>query len=106
VIELGKEPEQFWRLGFYEWTLWANRIRIISERRHQDKELSIELERNTMALIANVNRGKNTPAYHGKDFYKLSYDEVTEEVKTTGESMFNTLTERFKNIPIRKGNRG
>ncbi len=59
-----------------------------------------------MALIANVNRGKNTPPYHGKDFYKLSYDEVTEEIKTTGEAMFKTLTDRFKNIPIRKGNRG
>jgi hypothetical protein len=76
------------------------------ERRKQDIDLSIELERNTMALIANLTRGKNTPAYHGKDFYKLSYDEVSEEVKVTGEAMFKTLTDRFKNIPIRKGNRG
>jgi hypothetical protein len=89
-------------LSFYEWSLWALRIKSINDRRKQDRDLLIELERNTMALIANVNRAKNTPPYVGKDFYRLSYDEVTEEVKATGESMFEALTQRFKNIPIKK----
>lgn len=72
------------------------------DKRRQDRELQIELERGTMALIANITRGKNDPFYVGKDFYKLSYDEVSEEVKVTGEMIYPALVERFKNIPIRR----
>lgn len=57
-----------------------------------------------MALFANAHRDKNAAPFSGKDFYKLSYDEVTEEIKVTGEMMFEKLNERFKNIPLRKKN--
>lgn len=59
-----------------------------------------------MALLGNVNRDpkQNPTPFKGSDFYKLSYDEITEDVKVTGEMMFERLNERFKNIPIRKRN--
>jgi hypothetical protein len=80
----------------------VQRIVTLQDRRKQDQDLLIELERNSMALFANANRGKSQAPFSGKDFYKLSYDEVTEEVKLTGEKMFEVLNDRFKNIPIRK----
>jgi len=55
-----------------------------------------------MALFANAHRGKDAAPFSGRDFYKLSYDEVSEEIKITGEVMYTKLLERFKNIPIRK----
>lgn len=95
-------PKRFWKLSFYEWSIWVERIKIQHERRNQDRELLIELERNSMALLANINRGKNAEMFTGKDFYKLSYDEVVESSKATGEEMFKALQERFKDKPIRK----
>ncbi len=76
---------------------------MLQDRRRQDQELLIELERNSMALLANINRDpKKSAPYTGKDFYTLSYDEVVEESKMTGEQMYDLLSERFKNKPIRK----
>jgi hypothetical protein len=67
-------------------------------------EFLVELERNTMALMANLQRDPNkTSPFSGKDFYKLSYDEVVQESKPTGEEMFKVLSERFKNKPLRSG---
>ena len=74
----------------------------LQNERKQYHELLIELERNSMALFANAHRGKDAAPFSGRDFYKLSYDEVSEEIKITGEVMYTKLLERFKNIPIRK----
>jgi len=89
----------------YDWSIWTLRIKVIAEKRKQDKELLIELERNSMALLVNVNRAKNSPTFTGKDFYKLSYDEITETVQVTGEVMMKALEERFKDKPIKKRGR-
>jgi hypothetical protein len=96
--------KKFWKLSFYQWSVWLQRIVLLQERRQQDRELLIELERGTMALLCNIHKDKNTPEFKRTDFYKLSYDQITEEVKVTGEKMFDILNERFKNIPIRKRN--
>lgn len=57
-----------------------------------------------MALFANAHRGKEQAPFAGKDFYKLSYDEIVEETKAmTGEQMFVLLKDRFKNKPLRRG---
>jgi hypothetical protein len=56
-----------------------------------------------MALLANLHRTSNTAPYSGRDFYKLSYDEVVQESKVTGEDMYKILSERFKNKPIGRG---
>lgn len=57
-----------------------------------------------MALFANANRGKDQAPFSGKDFYKLSYDEVQEEIKITGQVMYDLMMDRFKNKPLRKRN--
>jgi hypothetical protein len=98
------DEEKFWDLDLYHWSLWVQRIQVMQERRKQDQELSIELVRNFMALFANAHRGKEQAPFAGKDFYKLSYDEIVEETKTmTGEQMFGLLKDRFKNKPLRRG---
>jgi hypothetical protein len=94
--------KKFWKLDLYDWSLCLARIDHLQQKRKQDHELLIELERNSMALFANAHRGKDQAAFTGKDFYPLSYDEVTEEVKVTGERMFEIMNNRFKNIPLRK----
>ena len=97
--------KKFWKLSFYDWSLWIQRIKTIHVRRKEDKELLIELERNSMALLANLNTGKSQAAYSGTDFYKLSYDQKSETSKATGEEMFKFLNEKFKDKPIRKRGR-
>jgi hypothetical protein len=96
--------KKFWKLDLYDWSLWVHRILNLQEKRKQDQELLIELERGSMALFANANRGKDQAVFERRDFYKLSYDEVQEEIKITGEIMYKMMMDRFKNIPLRKKN--
>ena len=97
------DPEKFWLLEFYAWSLWIGRIKHLQRIRQQESELLIELERGSMALLANVNRGKDSPVYKPTDFYKLPYDKPSEDVATlTGQDLMPILTERFKNKPIKK----
>lgn len=58
-----------------------------------------------MALLANCHRDplKQPTPYEGKDFIPMSYDEITNEIKVTGVMMFELLSERFKNKPLRSG---
>ena len=98
--------KKFWKLSLYEWSVKVQRILNIQEKRKQDQDLLIELERNHMALLANIHRGKDQAPFTGKDFYRLSYDEVTEEIKITGEVMYQLMNDRFKNIPIRRRRNG
>lgn len=102
------KPKKFWKLDLYEWSLWLTRILALQDKRRQDQELLIELERNSMALLANCHRSKDAPIFSGRDFYKLSYDEIVQETTKTlnGEEMFRVLKERFKNKPLRSGRNG
>lgn len=98
-------PKKFWRLEFYEWTLWIGRITHLQRIRQQEAELLIELERGSMSLLANVYRGKDSPIFKPTDFYKLSYDKVELEESqqgTTGQELMPVLMERFKNKPVKK----
>ena len=96
------EPEKFWLLGFYEWTLWIGRITHLQRVRQQEAELLIELERGSMSLLANIYRGKDSPVFKPTDFYKLPYDKVVEEaVGPTGKELMPILMERFKNKPLK-----
>lgn len=85
--------------------MWLQRIIHIQEQRKQDRELLIELERGTMALYANLHRDPIAypEPYEGKHFYKLSYDEISEGVRVTGEIMFKLMSDRFKNKPLKRG---
>lgn len=75
VSELGMSPKKFWKLDFYEWSLWVNRITTIQKKRNQDQELLIMLQRDWFALYANSNKGKNAEAFSPTDFYTLPGDE-------------------------------
>lgn len=100
------DEDKFWGLDLYHWTVWLQRIISLQDKRKQDQELLIELERNSMALHANIHRGREQAPFSGKDFYPLSYDEVTEEIKVTGEMMYKMMTDRFKNVPLRRRKNG
>jgi hypothetical protein len=52
-----------------------------------------------MALMANLHRDpKKTQPYEGKQFYRLSYEDITDQIeeKLTGEEWFNKFKERYK----------
>lgn len=68
----------------------------------------IELERNSMALQANIHRDpKKQPMFTGKNFYRLSYEQVVEEAKKmTGQEAWPLMLERFKNKPLKGRNGG
>jgi hypothetical protein len=98
------KPAEFWDLEFYEWSLWILRIKTVHDRRRQDSELLIELERNTMALHAQLHGNKHLT---GKAFYTLPYDDKNAtDRKMTGEEMFEMLKEQFNNKPLRKKGNG
>lgn len=68
----------------------------------------MELERGSMALFANATWKKASgDEYTRQDFYKLSYDEIKahseKAERVTGEILFQTMKERFKNKPLRNG---
>lgn len=93
------EPDKFWTLSYYEWTLWLMRIKAISDKRRHDHELLIELERNSMAVMVNLWSKKKVT---GKDFYSLRADrEEQTPVQMTGAELMESLKERF-NKPIKK----
>lgn len=64
------------------------------------KQLLIELERNTMALLANINTDtKKYGAFTGSDFYPLPYDtkpSKQEAKQLTDEEVMAKVKQRFK----------
>lgn len=106
-IELGIWPIKFWKLTLYEWTLCIARIKKQNEDRKRYEDLLIELERNHMAFLGNRTGGKEGKApFLPTDFFKCSYDEINDEIKVTGELMYQLMTDRFKNIPLRRKRNG
>jgi hypothetical protein len=92
--------EVFWALSFYEWSIWILRIRSQQEKRNQDVELAIELERTHMELLAIVNglKKKDGMEVTKYDFFgKLSYDTVRDqEVKMSDAEKMEMVKQRFK----------
>ena len=94
------EPEKFWELSYYEWSLWLLRIKHQARKRKQDQEVLIELERNSMALMVNLWSKKKVS---GRDFYTLSSDgEEKAGPAITGEQLMEKMKERFKDKPVKK----
>lgn len=90
--------EEFWRLTWWDWNLWVFRIMEVQKKRRDDAELLIELERNSMALNASVQTGKQ---FTGTDFYKLSFDKtdtVVEEKEDIQEAIKRLETKAKKII--------
>lgn len=87
------EPKKFWSLSFYEWTLWAGRIKHLIKERDDDRKLLIELERNSMALLANIHSSKK---YRPQDFWTLPTDTTAKTSGMTDEEIMKAVKERFK----------
>jgi CRISPR/Cas system CSM-associated protein Csm2 small subunit len=102
------KSEYFWGLSLYDWSIWIDRILSQQQKRKEDHELMILLARNSDALFANANfKKENGEQFDGRDFYKLSYDEIKENSdraeKITGKILFEQMQERFKGKPLRNG---
>lgn len=65
---------EFWDLTWYDWGLWCHRILAERKRRKEDHELTVEMTRSVMALLANINRKRTAAPYRGSDFFTLPYD--------------------------------
>lgn len=99
VSELGMSPKKFWKLSFYEWSLWMNRINRIREERDQDHRLSIILHRNWMALYSNSHRDpKEFPnPFEPKDFFQFP-EEIASDDKENKKLSADELNEKTKDI--------
>lgn len=93
VRELAMDPDKFWKLSFYEFGLWVGRINHLIEERNKDRKLLIELERNSMALLANIH---STKKYSGEDFYKLPTDVKPQAAGLSEEEVMKLVKQRFK----------
>jgi hypothetical protein len=102
VIELGMSPKKFWKLSFYEWSLYALRIRSLINKRKFDHELMIRLSRRMMFVNARVmgsKKGKES------DFWELDSDKVDENLITEEEfhmKIENIAKKRKKKIINKK----
>jgi hypothetical protein len=94
-------PKKFWKLSFYEWSLWVNRIRSLQDKRQEDRNLLIELERNSMALFANAHKDRKAGLFKGSDFYPLPGDEVQKK-KTKRLSAKDLEKEMSKRVRRRR----
>lgn len=93
VRELGMRSAEFWSLSFYEFGLWVGRINHLIDERNQDRKLLIELERNSMALLANIH---STKKYTGKDFYTLPTDVQPKTLGMSDKEVMELAKQRFK----------
>jgi hypothetical protein len=105
------KSEYFWKLDLYDWSLWVERVLGLQQKRREDHELMILLSRNSDALFANANwKKENGEQFEGRDFYKLSYDEIKDNAdkveRITGKILFQQMLDRFKDKPLRDGRNG
>lgn len=81
VSECGLTADQFFSLSWYEWSLEVHKVAVSRKRDIERWELDALLARDMMALTYNL-AGKTTKKnLEGKDFIKLSFDEVKKEVE-------------------------
>jgi len=60
--------------------------------------------REILAIIANVNRGKDTPSFKGSDFYELSFDKKDND-DVDVEKIEKDNTEYFRKMKARFGSK-
>lgn len=70
------KPKKFWKLSFYDWSLWLNAIISDQRKRSQDHELHIRLQREWMAHYTNMKLPQHAEKVNGSDFFELPGDEV------------------------------
>lgn len=87
------DPDEFWKLSFYNLSLWAGRVINIIEQRNNDRKLLIDLERNSMALLANIH---STKKYRPEDFWLLPTDVQPKVSGMSDEELMKHVKQRFK----------
>jgi len=93
--------DEFYNLTVYEWLL---RLDGYIRKEKKEIERGWMYTREILAIIANVNRGKDTPYFKGSDFYELSFDKKdNEEVDVKKLEVDNT--EYFKKMKARFGSK-
>jgi hypothetical protein len=92
--------KKFWKLSLYEWSIWLLRIKSQQERRRQDIELRVELERTHMELLAAAQGIKKLDgnSFSKYDFFwTLSYDTIPDPViKLSDEETMQKVKQRFR----------
>ena len=91
--ELAMRPVEFWELSFYDLSLWSGRIVHLIDERDKDRKLLIELERNSMALLANLHSSKK---FTGKDFYELPSDVQPKTAGMSDAEVMTLVKQRFR----------
>lgn len=92
-------PKKFWKLSFYEWSLWLNAIVRDQQKREQDQQLAVILQRDWMALYVNSNTSANAEKLSGTDFYPLPGDEVKKKTEfSTPEQLEQEMKRRVRKI--------
>lgn len=76
-------PKKFWKLSFYDWSLYSLRIMSIADKRRFDQELMIRLARRMMFVQARVMGSKKVKE---NDFWPLEGDK-TDSVEITDEQL-------------------
>ena len=89
---------KFWDLGWYDLSLWIEKIWTDRKKRNEDRELTMEMTRQVLCLFYNANRGSTNPAKMPSDFIKLSYDSAQDE-KPTDEDLQERLDRLKKLFP-------
>jgi hypothetical protein len=87
----------FWQLGWYDLSLWIEKIWQDRKKRNEERELTMEMTRQQLCLFYNANRGKDSPVRYPQDFIRLSYDVDREEQKPNDEDLTERL-ERLKKL--------
>lgn len=99
VTDMGLSPEQFWRLTWYEWGMYCLKLYKDSKKMLAQQELSINLTRHVMALVANANRSKTASAFKPEDFLQpADKEDKTIEIPRTPKEVKELLGSKFKKV--------
>jgi hypothetical protein len=100
VCEIGLSVDEFWKLSFYEWQLYQNRLKVQFERERLIQENGWNQTRVLWATIINTTPGIKKRV-QPKDLIKLSFDDELvdkkELVPITDKEMKQKFGKLFKN---------
>jgi hypothetical protein len=100
--ELGMGLTDFYNCTWYDWSLWLERIKELRERRLQDHELIQDMFRRSLSIYYNWNKGKSNPPVNPEDFWRLSYDKVTDTQSTMTQEELQSIVRKLESKSRRK----
>lgn len=78
VVELGRTPDEFWELSWYEWGLWMLRLRHINEEKNFKHQSLWAMTREIWVATINVHMPKGKTK-KGSDLIKLDLFDTKKE---------------------------